>query len=180
VAWFLRNDPVRLSVQLENNMHLAADVVITTGGCSVGENDLVKQLITDVGATLGFGRVSMKPGYVADVHGSGLITWLTHFQIKLWWNRRIMCIYTWSLRFLAWPKLTRVGYFRCKPVIRLLPCMVKLRSGLRSIFFAVVIHAKPMVFVANFYEHPSKAYCQRSLATFAVESDAFTGSVNKQ
>jgi len=61
-------------VQLENNMHLAADVVVTTGGCSVGENDLVKQLITDVGATLGFGRVSMKPGYVADVHGSGLIT----------------------------------------------------------------------------------------------------------
>lgn len=39
------------------------ELVITTGGVSMGEKDLVKQvLIEDFGATVHFGRVNMKPG----------------------------------------------------------------------------------------------------------------------
>ncbi|XP_037071003.1 LOW QUALITY PROTEIN: gephyrin-like [Pollicipes pollicipes] len=40
-----------------------ADVLVTTGGVSMGERDLVKRLLTDdLGAQVHFGRVFMKPG----------------------------------------------------------------------------------------------------------------------
>eukprot|EP00755_Sulcionema_specki_P015694 Sspe_Gene.60099::Locus_33075_Transcript_1_1_Confidence_1.000_Length_1789::g.60099::m.60099/K15376/GPHN; gephyrin len=39
-----------------------ADVVITSGGVSMGEKDLVKGCVEALGATLHFGRVEMKPG----------------------------------------------------------------------------------------------------------------------
>lgn len=39
------------------------EVVVTTGGVSMGERDLVKQvLVEDFGASVHFGRVNMKPG----------------------------------------------------------------------------------------------------------------------
>ena len=41
----------------------AADVLITTGGVSMGERDLIKQIIkTDFKADIHFGRVNLKPG----------------------------------------------------------------------------------------------------------------------
>ncbi len=40
----------------------AADVVVTTGGASVGDHDLVRPALADAGATLDFWRVAMKPG----------------------------------------------------------------------------------------------------------------------
>jgi gephyrin len=39
-----------------------ADVIITTGGVSMGEKDYIKSILAEVGATLQFGRVNMKPG----------------------------------------------------------------------------------------------------------------------
>ena len=39
-----------------------ADVVITTGGVSLGDFDLVKPALLDLGAQIHFGRVDMKPG----------------------------------------------------------------------------------------------------------------------
>lgn len=39
-----------------------ADVVISTGGVSMGEVDCVKAVLTELGATIHFGRVNMKPG----------------------------------------------------------------------------------------------------------------------
>lgn len=39
------------------------DVIVTTGGVSMGEYDLIKQiLVDDFNATIHFGRVNMKPG----------------------------------------------------------------------------------------------------------------------
>ncbi|KAJ8869733.1 hypothetical protein PR048_028741 [Dryococelus australis] len=41
----------------------AGDVVVTTGSVSMGERDILKEvLVTDLGATVHFGRVFMKPG----------------------------------------------------------------------------------------------------------------------
>jgi Molybdopterin biosynthesis enzyme len=43
-----------------------SDVVVTTGGVSMGEKDLLKEiLVADLGAIIHFGRVQMKPGYVS-------------------------------------------------------------------------------------------------------------------
>lgn len=39
-----------------------ADLVVTVGGASVGDHDLVKPCLEEVGATLEFWRVAMKPG----------------------------------------------------------------------------------------------------------------------
>ncbi|PTQ09838.1 molybdopterin molybdenumtransferase MoeA [Sphingomonas oleivorans] len=40
----------------------AADIVVTTGGASVGEHDLVRPALQAAGASLDFWRVAMKPG----------------------------------------------------------------------------------------------------------------------
>ena len=42
----------------------SCDVVITSGGVSMGEKDYLKTVLEDLGAQLHFGRVFMKPGYV--------------------------------------------------------------------------------------------------------------------
>jgi molybdopterin molybdotransferase len=39
-----------------------ADVLVTLGGASVGEYDLVQQALTDAGMQLGFWRIAMRPG----------------------------------------------------------------------------------------------------------------------
>jgi molybdopterin molybdotransferase len=39
-----------------------ADILITTGGASVGERDLVKSVLTDLGAEFRFTHVAMRPG----------------------------------------------------------------------------------------------------------------------
>lgn len=40
----------------------APDVLITTGGASVGEHDLVQDVLRDLGVTLDFWRINMRPG----------------------------------------------------------------------------------------------------------------------
>jgi molybdopterin molybdotransferase len=39
-----------------------ADILVTTGGASVGDHDLVRPALADAGATIDFWRVAMKPG----------------------------------------------------------------------------------------------------------------------
>ena len=41
---------------------LGADVLVTTGGVSMGDADCVKPALTDLSATVHFGKVRMKPG----------------------------------------------------------------------------------------------------------------------
>ncbi|XUU60051.1 molybdopterin molybdotransferase MoeA [Erythrobacter sp. HA6-11] len=40
----------------------AADILVTSGGASVGDHDLIKPALEDWGATLGFWKVAIKPG----------------------------------------------------------------------------------------------------------------------
>jgi molybdopterin molybdotransferase len=42
--------------------HTGADVLITIGGASVGDHDLVKPVLESVGATIDFWKVAMRPG----------------------------------------------------------------------------------------------------------------------
>ena len=48
--------------QLPRAGDLAADVLVTLGGASVGDYDLVQQALVDAGLELGFWRIAMRPG----------------------------------------------------------------------------------------------------------------------
>jgi molybdopterin molybdotransferase len=41
---------------------MGADILITTGGASVGEHDLVRQALRQIGFTLDFWKIAMRPG----------------------------------------------------------------------------------------------------------------------
>ncbi len=45
----------------------SSDLLVTTGGASVGERDLVKKTVRNMGGTLGFDGVALKPGKPASV-----------------------------------------------------------------------------------------------------------------
>ncbi|XP_037087933.1 gephyrin-like [Pollicipes pollicipes] len=56
------DEPEQQLAALRSALH-RSDVLVTTGGVSMGERDLVKRLLTDdLGAQVHFGRVFMKPG----------------------------------------------------------------------------------------------------------------------
>lgn len=42
--------------------HSDADIIVTTGGASVGDHDLVQPALTDCGGTVDFWRIAMRPG----------------------------------------------------------------------------------------------------------------------
>ncbi|KKB09564.1 gephyrin-like molybdotransferase Glp [Devosia chinhatensis] len=48
--------------RLEHAFAAAPDILITTGGASVGEHDLVQDALKDMGVTLDFWRINMRPG----------------------------------------------------------------------------------------------------------------------
>ncbi len=62
--------PIDLGIAADRREHLIAllrqgteaDVLITTGGVSVGDFDLVKDTLAEVGVTVAFWRVAIKPG----------------------------------------------------------------------------------------------------------------------
>jgi molybdopterin molybdotransferase len=56
----VRDDPARLEAAFHEAAH-AADVVITSGGVSVGEADFVKELLNKLGEVV-FWKIAMKPG----------------------------------------------------------------------------------------------------------------------
>jgi molybdopterin molybdotransferase len=60
VSPIVRDDPGELRAALEEAR--SADLIVTSGGVSVGEHDHVKRVLGELGAELSFWRVDMKPG----------------------------------------------------------------------------------------------------------------------
>jgi len=56
----VRDDPAALAAAFRDA--LRADVIVSTGGVSVGDYDHVKAVLADLGVTMDFWRVAMKPG----------------------------------------------------------------------------------------------------------------------
>ena len=62
--------PVLLGIARDDRLHtrsmiqkgLQADVIITSGGVSVGDHDFVKEVIEEIGGELKFWKINMKPG----------------------------------------------------------------------------------------------------------------------
>jgi len=57
-----RDSREALDAVLERKFASEPDVVVTTGGASVGEHDLVQAALVDHGVTLDFWRINMRPG----------------------------------------------------------------------------------------------------------------------
>lgn len=73
LAAFVRSvgaEPVMLGIAKDTADDLAAklrcatgcDAIVTTGGASVGDHDLVQGVLKDIGASLGFYKIAMRPG----------------------------------------------------------------------------------------------------------------------
>lgn len=56
----VRDDPAKLRAAIREAAR--ADLIVSTGGVSVGEHDHVKAVLAELGAELSFWRVAMKPG----------------------------------------------------------------------------------------------------------------------
>ena len=56
------DDPKALAKSLAQAVAERADVLVTLGGASVGDHDLMQQALVDAGMELGFWRVGMRPG----------------------------------------------------------------------------------------------------------------------
>ena len=56
------DDPASLAGKIEVALDEKADVLVTLGGASVGDYDLVQKALTDAGMQLGFWKIAMRPG----------------------------------------------------------------------------------------------------------------------
>ncbi len=56
------DDAALLRARLKDAFEAEPDILITTGGASVGEHDLVQDALKDLGVTLDFWRINMRPG----------------------------------------------------------------------------------------------------------------------
>ncbi len=56
------DDEASLRQKLETMLASDADVIITTGGASVGDRDLVKPVLVELGVSLDLWRIAMRPG----------------------------------------------------------------------------------------------------------------------
>lgn len=54
--------PDRLDALVDTFRSAEADIIVTTGGASVGDHDLVRPALAEVGAQLDFWRIRMRPG----------------------------------------------------------------------------------------------------------------------
>lgn len=54
--------PDRMDILTETFAHVDADVLVTSGGASVGDHDLVRPALEAAGATIDFWRIAMRPG----------------------------------------------------------------------------------------------------------------------
>jgi molybdopterin molybdotransferase len=54
--------PEALAAAIATARNMPADVLVTLGGASVGEYDLVQKALVDAGMELGFWRIAMRPG----------------------------------------------------------------------------------------------------------------------
>jgi len=57
-----RDDRSALREKLQTILADAPDVLITTGGASVGDHDIVQEILLELGVTLDFWRINMRPG----------------------------------------------------------------------------------------------------------------------
>ena len=58
----VRDDRAALSAAVDAALALPADVIVTLGGASVGDHDLVGPVLAERGMALGFWRIAMRPG----------------------------------------------------------------------------------------------------------------------
>jgi molybdopterin molybdotransferase len=67
--------PDRLEALVSAFRNAEADVIVTTGGASVGDHDLVRPALVAAGATLDFWRIAMRPGkpLLAGLFGDTII-----------------------------------------------------------------------------------------------------------
>jgi molybdopterin molybdotransferase len=52
----------RLAAMLATILGQAPDILVTTGGASVGDHDIVQEILLNLGVTLDFWRINMRPG----------------------------------------------------------------------------------------------------------------------
>lgn len=57
-----RDDHDDLAAEIASAREAEADVLVTLGGASVGEHDLVQEALSCAGMTLGFWKIAMRPG----------------------------------------------------------------------------------------------------------------------
>lgn len=57
-----RDDRQHLTETLERAFAAPLDILVTTGGASVGDHDIVQDILTDLGVELDFWRINMRPG----------------------------------------------------------------------------------------------------------------------
>ncbi|MDQ6437693.1 molybdopterin molybdotransferase MoeA [Mesorhizobium sp. LHD-90] len=58
----VRDDRAAIADRLGAATEAGADIVVTLGGASVGDHDLVHDVLTEQGVTLGFWKIAMRPG----------------------------------------------------------------------------------------------------------------------
>jgi len=58
----VRDDKAAIDAALLRAIDAGVDVIVTTGGASVGERDLVREVMLDLGVALDFWRIAMRPG----------------------------------------------------------------------------------------------------------------------
>ncbi|GLQ57802.1 molybdopterin molybdotransferase MoeA [Devosia nitrariae] len=56
------DDRAALATRLEAIFSSQADMLVTTGGASVGDRDIVQEVLTSLGVTVDFWRINMRPG----------------------------------------------------------------------------------------------------------------------
>lgn len=57
-----RDEPALLRHALDDIFAAEPDIVITTGGASVGDHDIVQDILLELGVTLDFWKINMRPG----------------------------------------------------------------------------------------------------------------------
>jgi molybdopterin molybdotransferase len=57
-----RDDPTEIRGLVERALKADADVIVTLGGASVGDHDLVNKVLVDLGLDLSFWKIAMRPG----------------------------------------------------------------------------------------------------------------------
>lgn len=70
-----RDDAAQLRKALQDILATGPDIVITTGGASVGDHDIVQDILLELGVTLDFWKINMRPGkpLMFGTRGSTLI-----------------------------------------------------------------------------------------------------------
>ncbi|WFE87415.1 molybdopterin molybdotransferase MoeA [Roseibium porphyridii] len=57
-----RDDPIELATHVRRALDVKADILVTLGGASVGDHDLVQDVLGQEGMDLAFWRIAMRPG----------------------------------------------------------------------------------------------------------------------